>query len=154
MALLVGGDLLEDPAHGGIFGAQGGLAGLERRQRLADAGLADDRGDHRVEVERAERIGGGQRAGTDTCPFVQAGQREAQARVLDLVGEGLLRVLDQVGRRADGQQLQDEARERGHRGVLAQADLLPVRGQARASAAARPGRGRGRASRRVRTPAR
>src|SRR5690606_33768044 len=89
VALLVGGDPREDPAQGRVLGAGGGLAGLERRQRLADAGLADHRLDDPVEVERAELTGGRHRPGADAGPLVQlveAGEGEAQARVLDLVG--------------------------------------------------------------------
>src|SRR5690606_6276815 len=82
----------------------------------------------RLEVARAGGLGLGERARADAGAGVAAGEGEAEAGVLDLVGEGLLGGEDELGRGADGEQLEDVARERGDAGVLGEGDLRPVGG--------------------------
>ena len=113
----------------------GPFAGIEGRQRLADAALHEGAHRHLRQqvipwgVECVLQI---QAAWPERRCGVRTRQSESQLGVAQLVLHGSLAGLQEVRRRAEPEQLQCKARKGGHRGVLEQTHPGPLGGKRRA----------------------
>ena len=126
VARLVLGDLFERGTDGGIGRARELLDDEERAHRLADAALLRGGAREIDEARRAERVAiERKRSRPDVALGVGAGEREAERRVAHLVERRLVRARDELGRRADGHQLERESTERRDRGVLGERVASP-----------------------------
>lgn len=128
MSRLVVAHPLEHAAHRGVFGELARLGRLEGGERLAHAPFDDGRRQRRREVEALERAADRQGPRPARTRPERLGEAEAEPRMLDFVAHRHLRLDDQIGRGAEREQLQGEAREGGDRRVLHQAGLRPVVG--------------------------
>ncbi len=125
MASLVLGDDRQGGANRGIGCVFEGFERLDRRHRFADAAFGEDRSDQRRKVSLVEAGIDVQRAGTEVAIAVGGSQREGELGVFRFVAHGALCRHDEIGGRADGEQLQRESSEGGDRGVLHACDLEP-----------------------------
>ena len=127
MTGLVLGDGLERGAYGRVRRSRELLGGLDRGDRLAHAALDGGAGGDRGEVGGdRELTPDGERSGGDGLAAVGARQSERELGVPHLVERRAVRRLHQLRRRAGREQLEREARERRHRGVLEERGPRPL----------------------------
>jgi hypothetical protein len=130
MSGLVRGDTAQHMTHGGVGGSRTGDLGLQGRQRLTTASLVDRRYRERREIDGGrEDALERQPIRTEIAARIAAGQRVAQASVLDFVGHGSLGLDQQLGGSADRHELQREAGKRGDRRVLGRSIGPPCVGE-------------------------
>jgi len=113
----------------GIPHLAGSLARFHGGDRFSEAAFEEGRDENAAERHVLETAPHVERARAERHPRVGARQPETELGVPLLVRHGLRRVAHEVRRRAQGEQLEGEARKRSDRRVLHQRGVAPWRGE-------------------------
>jgi hypothetical protein len=125
-------DAVEDPRERRVRAALGSLADDERRGGLTDAPFTDREPHHGRERRVVEGAIDRERPRSERDGPVRGRQPEGDPGVARLVGHRSRRPRDELGRRADREELKHEAREGADRRVLHERDAGPMLDERRA----------------------
>jgi hypothetical protein len=128
-------DACERRAHEEIGRARERLGSEEGTERFADAALFEGANGERNEIHRRlERPRNVELSWAERASGIAACCGKAESRVLDFVERGALRIPHEIGRGAEREELEREAREGGNRSVLEERVVEPRACEAGANA--------------------